>query len=56
MRFCSFEQISMAAVAGDADKITSRRARRVRTDCVNSPERANWVKKERNKKTDTPSE
>ena len=37
------QQISMAAVAGDADNI-NKQARKMRTNWVNSPERANWVK------------
>ena len=37
------QQLSMAAVAGDADNI-NKQARKMRTNWVNSPERANWVK------------
>ena len=37
------QQISMAAVAGDAENI-NKQARNVRKDWLNSPARANWVK------------
>jgi len=37
------QQISMAAVAGDADNTyINKQARKMRTNRVNSPERANW--------------
>ena len=36
------QQISMAAVAGDADNI-NKQARKTRTNWLKSPERANWV-------------
>ena len=38
----------MAAVAGDADNI-NKQARKMRTNWVNSPERANWVNDVKNK-------
>ena len=37
------QQISMAAVAGDAENI-NKQARNGRKDWLNSPARANWVK------------
>ena len=37
------QQISKAAVAGDADNI-NKQARNERKDWLNSPARANWVK------------
>ena len=37
------QQISMAAVAGDADNTyINKQVRKMRTNRVNSPERANW--------------
>jgi len=42
------QQISMAAVAGDAENI-NKQARNTRINWLNSPERANWVNDVKNK-------
>ena len=42
------QQISMAAVAGDAENI-NKQARNERKDWLNSPARANWVNDVKNK-------
>ena len=42
------QQISMAAVAGDAENI-NKQARNARADWVKSPGRANWVNDVKNK-------